>query len=111
MLARMPFDGKLLMEEDVHANLIRSTPVDLLIEEVEDCMKQQEPEEWKPSKDTKSKLARGIYDTKIPTIDPMIAHHNKLARLPDHDVKMPKKKKKLFDKHDPQALRIIPDYE
>ena len=73
-------------------------------------MQDQEPDEWK-QKDTKSKLARPIYDSKIPAIDPMIALHNRLTRMPDHDVKMPKQKKKQVEKYDPRAMRILPDYE
>ena len=49
-------------------------------------------------------------DVKIPQIDPIIALHNRLAKLPDHDVKR-HKKKKVVERHDPKALRLIPDLD
>ena len=107
---RKQIDFKLRMEKDAHQNLARPTPVDMLIEEVDAIMKQDEPEEWKET-DVKTKLRRRFIDSKVPEIDPIIALHNRLAKIPDHDVKFKKKKKKMIERHDPKALRILPDYD
>ena len=83
----------------------------MLIEEVDAIMRNQEPEEWKEKKqDMKDKLQRRFIDSKVPEIDPIIALHNRLAKIPDHDVKKIKKKKTV-ERHDPKAIRIVPDYD